>query len=120
MEPLTLFYILIGIIVINFLIDKVLDFLNAKHFGDELPEEIADVYDEEAYRKSQAYKKERFRFGILTSSISFVATLLFFFLDGFEFVDNMARSYSENNIVIALVFFGIFGVFFRTVRRVAS
>ncbi|MCW5520361.1 M48 family metallopeptidase [Aureitalea sp. L0-47] len=110
MEPRTLFYILIGIIIINFFIDKILDFLNAKHFGDPLPEEISDVYDEEAYRKSQSYKKERFRFGIFTSSISFVATLLFFFLDGFEFVDKLARNYSENNIVVALVFFGIFAV----------
>lgn len=110
MEPRTLFYILIGIITLNFLIDKILDFLNAKHFGDPLPEEISDVYDEDAYRKSQAYKKERFRFGIVTSSISFVATLLFFFFDGFEFVDQLARNYSENNIVIALVFFGIIAV----------
>lgn len=110
MEPRTLFYILIGIITLNFLIDKILDFLNAKHFGDPLPEEISDVYDVDAYRKSQAYKKERFRFGIVTSSISFVATLLFFFFDGFEFVDQLARNYSENNIVIALVFFGIIAV----------
>ena len=107
MKSETLFLIIIGIIIVNFLIDKILDFLNAKHFGDPLPEEISDVYDEEAYRMSQAYKKERFRFGTFTSVVSFVATLLFFFLDGFEYVDNLARNYSENNIVIALVFFGI-------------
>ncbi len=107
MEPRLLFYILIGIIVINFLIDKVLDFLNARHFDDPLPSEIADVYDQEAYRKSQSYKKERFKFGIFTSTLSLVATLLFFFLDGFAYVDALARSISENSIVIALVFFGI-------------
>lgn len=107
MEPRILFYILIGIIVINFLIDKVLDFLNARHFDDPLPSEIVDVYDQEAYRKSQSYKKERFKFGIFTSTLSLVATLLFFFLDGFAYVDALARSISENSIVIALVFFGI-------------
>ena len=44
---------------------------------------------------------------MLTSSISMGATLLFFFLDGFELVDQIARSFSENNIIVALIFFGI-------------
>lgn len=110
MTPQTLFYIIIGIIVLNFIIDKILDHLNAKHFNDSLPEEIADVYDETEYKRSQQYKKERYSFSLLTSSISMLATLLFFFLDGFAFVDDLARSFSDNSIVIALVFFGIIGL----------
>ena len=103
----TLFYIIIGIIVLNFLIDKILDALNAKHFDDSIPRELNDVYDTAAYEKSQQYKKEKYRFGLLTSVVSFVATLLFFFFDGFEWVDQWARSFSNNNIVVALIFFGI-------------
>ena len=103
----TLFYIIIGIIVLNFLIDKILDALNAKHFNDPIPRELNDVYDTAAYEKSQQYKKEKYRFGLLTSAVSFVATLLFFFFDGFEWVDQWARSFSNNNIVVALIFFGI-------------
>jgi len=67
---------------------------------------LEDVYDAEAYAKSQAYKNEKHRFGTLTSSVSIVVTLLFFFLDGFAFIDEIARSFSENNMVIALIFFG--------------
>ena len=37
---------------------------------------------------------------------SFAFTLAFFFLDGFAFVDKWARTYSDNNIIIALIFFG--------------
>lgn len=107
MTPDTLFYILIGIIVLNFSIDKVLDHLNAKKFGDPIPDEVSDVFDAEEYLRSQKYKKEKYRFGLVTSSISIVATLLFFFLDGFKYVDDLARSFSDNNIVIALIFFGI-------------
>ena len=102
-----LFFIIIAILVISFLIDQALDFLNAKHFNDPLPVELQDVFDEEEYKKSQRYKKERYKFGILTSAISLIATLLFFFLDGFAFVDGLARSESSNEIIIALVFFGI-------------
>ncbi|MGC6431455.1 MAG: M48 family metallopeptidase [Jejuia sp.] len=107
MNATMLFYIIIGIIVINFIVDKILDALNAKHFNDKLPEEIQDVYDDEAYKKSQNYKATKYRFGILTSTFSIILTLSFLFFDGFEFVDNIARSYSDNVIIIALIFFGL-------------
>jgi STE24 endopeptidase len=107
MTPNTLFYILIGILVLNFIVDKVLDALNAKHFNDEIPKELKDVYDEAEYKKSQAYKKTNYKFGNITSIFSIALTLAFFFLDGFKIVDDMARSYSDNAIVIALIFFGI-------------
>ncbi|MCB0456010.1 MAG: M48 family metallopeptidase, partial [Aequorivita sp.] len=106
MKPETLFYIIIAILVISFVIDQILDFLNAKHFNDPLPAELQDVFDEEEYKKSQRYKKERYKFGILTATISLIATLLFFFFDGFAYVDILARSVSSNEIIIALVFFG--------------
>ena len=93
--------------VISFVIDQILDYLNAKHFNDPLPSELLDVFDEEEYKKSQRYKKERYKFGILTSAISLIATLLFFYLDGCAYVDNLSRAVSSNEIIIALVFFGV-------------
>jgi STE24 endopeptidase len=107
MTSTTLFYIIIGIIIINFIIDKVLGSLNAKHFNDELPPELRDVYDEYEYKKSQAYKATNDRFSNITSAFSLILTLAFFYFDGFEYVDNLARSYSSENIIIALIFFGI-------------
>ncbi|NND62323.1 MAG: M48 family metallopeptidase [Flavobacteriaceae bacterium] len=107
MTPESLFYLIIGIIVFNFALDKFLDHLNAKRFKDPIPKELEDVYDAEAYAKSQEYKKVKYRFGILVSTVSIVATLAFFFFDGFALVDGWARSYSEQPIVVALIFFGI-------------
>lgn len=107
MSAQVLFYIIIAIIIINFIIDKVLDALNAKHYNDTIPEELRDVYDEEDYKKSQAYKITNYKFGIYTSTFSILLTLGFLLLDGFEFVDNIARNYSENPIIVALIFFGI-------------
>ena len=103
----TLFYIIIGIILINFIIDKILDALNAKHYNDKLPKELEDVYNEEDYIKSQQYKKTTYKFSLITSTFSLILTLAFLFFDGFEFIDEIARSYSNNPIVIALIFFGI-------------
>ncbi|AXT19511.1 M48 family peptidase [Flavobacteriaceae bacterium AU392] len=107
MTSTTLFYIIIIILIVNFIIDKTLDFINAKHFNDAIPEDLHDVYDEAEYKKSQAYKKVNYKFSNYTSLFSLVLTLAFFFLDGFEFIDNFARSYSDNTIVIGLIFFGV-------------
>tara|TARA_R110001606_G_scaffold87105_1_gene196744 strand:- start:3752 stop:4984 length:1233 start_codon:yes stop_codon:yes gene_type:complete len=107
MSATTLFYILIAILVINFIVDKILDTLNTKHFDDEIPFELKDVYEKEEYEKSQAYKKTNAKFSNITGLFSLVLTLAFFFFDGFQFVDQLARTYSSNTIVIALIFFGI-------------
>ncbi|GGZ77970.1 M48 family metallopeptidase [Algibacter mikhailovii] len=103
----TLFYIIIAIITINFIKDKVIDALNAKHFNDALPDDLKDVYDDVEYKKSQNYKATKYKFGIITSTFSVILTLGFLLLDGFEYVDTIARSLSENPIIFALIFFGI-------------
>lgn len=107
MTATTLFYVIIAILIISFIIDNVLDTLNAKHYNDPIPSELSDVYDLEEYQKSQNYKKVNDRFSSITSIISLIATLAFFFLDGFAFVDQWARLFSNNTIIIALIFFGI-------------
>lgn len=107
MQPDTLFYILISIITISFIIDKILDFLNSKHFDQEIPTKLADVYDEGAYKKSQAYKKTNAKFSNLTSTFSIVLTLSFFFVDGFRYIDDFARSFTNHPILVALIFFGL-------------
>lgn len=107
MLPSTLFYIIITILIVNFVFDKILDYLNSKHFNDEIPKELSDVYSSEEYYKSQSYKKVNNRFSTISSVFSILLTLSFFFLDGFFIVDNFSRNYSSNPIVIALIFFGI-------------
>lgn len=107
MTATSLYYIIIGLILIDFIADKILDALNAKHYQDKVPKEIEDVYEPQEYQKSQQYKKANYKFGIFTSSMSLVVTLAFLSLGGFQYVDAIARSYSENPIIIALIFFGI-------------
>lgn len=107
MTPTLLFNIIIAIIIVDFLFDKYIDYLNAKHFDDRVPIELEDVYDNEEYSKSQAYKKENYKFSLLTSVFSILLTLGFFLFNGFYWVDGIAREYSDNEIIISLIFFGI-------------
>ncbi len=107
MNPTSIFYIIIGIIIISFIVDKIIDHLNAKHYNDEIPDVLNDVYNEEEYKKSQTYKKTNYKFSVLNSLFSIVITLAFFLFGGFEYVDSIARGISDNQIIIALIFFGI-------------
>lgn len=107
MTPETLFIIFIAILIIDFIIDKYIDYLNAKQFNDPVPETLKDVYNNEDYEKSQAYKKENYQFSLITSSFSLALTLAFFLFKGFAWVDQIARNYSDNEIIITLIFFGI-------------
>ncbi|WP_072994304.1 M48 family metallopeptidase [Pseudozobellia thermophila] len=87
--------------------ETVLDHLNAKHYNDPIPEGLDDVFDKDEYQKSQAYKKTTYRFGLATSTFSLVLTLAFLFFGGFEWVNQIARSLTDNTIAMTLIFFGI-------------
>lgn len=101
------FYLIIAIVSLQFVIETSLDYLNAKRYKDPVPTELKDVFDAEEYQKSQDYKATNYKFGLLTSSFSFILTLSFLLFGGFGYIDNIARTFSDNTIVIALLFFGI-------------
>ncbi|MCY1722383.1 M48 family metallopeptidase [Prolixibacteraceae bacterium Z1-6] len=102
-----LFWIIIGILVLDFLFEKYLDYLNTTKWSDTIPDEAKGIYDEQKYKKQQAYDKENHRFGILTSSFSTTITLGMFVFYGFALVDGWAWSFTGNAILAALIFFGI-------------
>jgi len=102
-----LFWIIIGIIVVDFIFEKYLDYLNTKTMSDVLPDEVKGIYDEDKYKIQQAYQKENQRFGLLSSSFSFALTLAMFLFYGFAFVDNLAWGITSSAIIAALFFFGL-------------
>lgn len=102
-----LFWIIIGIIVVDFIFEKYLDYLNTKTMSEVLPNELKGIYDEQKYSKQQAYQRENQRFGLLTSSFSIALTLAMFLFYGFAYVDNLAWGFTANAIIAALFFFGL-------------
>ncbi|MCK0157635.1 M48 family metallopeptidase [Cellulophaga sp. F20128] len=103
----SLFYILISIIILQFVVDAIVDFLNAKKFKDPIPAELSDIFDTEEYKKSQQYKTSNYRFGIFSGTFSLLLTLSFLIFGGFEWADGIARNYTTNPILIAIIFFAI-------------
>ncbi|HLS31551.1 MAG TPA: M48 family metallopeptidase, partial [Flavobacteriaceae bacterium] len=102
-----IFGVLIFILIADYIFNSILDYLNAKKFDDELPKKLKDVYAPDEYLRSQQYKKERSRFSTIQTGFSLVLILVFLFLDGFAFINDIALSISENEILTGLIFFGI-------------
>lgn len=107
MQSSSLFYLFIFILIFNFIVDKVLHTLNEGYFDKKIPEKLNDIYDQDTYKKSQAYKKMSAKLSNVSSLISTILILFFLLIDGFTYLDNFARSISEQPILITLIFFGI-------------
>ena len=105
-----LFYIILFILVADFIIERWLDYLNRIKLSAELPEELKDVYDAGQYKKSQEYKRVNDRFSLITSSFSFLLIIGMLLFGGFNLVDTWARSITEHPILVALIFFGILAI----------
>ncbi|MCG8410895.1 MAG: M48 family metallopeptidase [Bacteroidales bacterium] len=102
-----IFYTIIGILIFDYCLEQFLDYLNSTKRSSELPAALKGIYDDEKYKKSQDYDKVNHKFSILTSSFSLILILGFLYYSGFAFVDQIARTFTSNPILIALIFFGI-------------
>lgn len=59
MDAITIKYLIIGILVFDFVVERILDYLNIKNLSAPLPANVASVYETSEYEKSQAYQKEK-------------------------------------------------------------
>lgn len=107
MTPQTVFYLIAAILIVDFIIEQTLDYLNYTRFGAPVPEGLEDVYDPEAYRRSQDYKITNYRFSLIRSTVSFILLMSFLFAGGFEWVDQWTLHFAAHSVSRALLFFGI-------------
>ena len=105
----TIFFLIIIIPLAGFLLERYLVHLNGKMWSDTLPEKLKGVCLEEEYRKSQFYEKDNRKLSFWSSAFNLAVILAMIIAGGFSLVDGVARTFSMNMIVIALIFFGIIG-----------
>ena len=106
----TPFYLIIGIVILDFAFGRFLDYLNTTRWSDELPTELAGIYDATEYKKSQQYLKANHKFSMLTDGFSFLLLLAMLVFGGFALIDQWLRGFTENPIWMTLLFFGVIGL----------
>jgi STE24 endopeptidase len=105
----TLLYIILAIIVAEFIFSKVLSYLNVRSWDKPLPDELKELYGDGKFEKAKAYALDNDRVSTISSWLFFVITLSFLYFKGFAWVDGIAHQISGNYILQGLIFFGIVG-----------
>jgi STE24 endopeptidase len=106
----TILYIILAIIILDFSLERFLDYLNSTLWSNELPKELEGIYNADQYRKSQDYLKVNERFSLLTEGLNFVLVISMALFGGFALVDQWVRHFTSSPVAMGLIFFGIIGL----------
>jgi STE24 endopeptidase len=105
MNPFLL--IILFALVIDYVMELVANLLNLKSLRAEPPFEMKGFYQPADYRKSQEYIRTNTRFALATSTFSLAVLLCFWFARGFNYVDQVVRSWGFVPILSGLFYIGI-------------
>jgi STE24 endopeptidase len=108
MSATALYWLVICIVLAEYVWSTVLTILNIQASRQPIPDLLADIYDAERYRKQQEYAMTNRRFSLVSGAVSTLITLAIFAFGGFAVFDSAARAVSGSPVVQALVFWGIF------------
>ncbi len=106
MKPETILSVILGISMVSYLFDQLLDYLNLKAQREDIPAEIEGFYNKEKYQKSLDYQKDQTKFSFLSSGFSFLLSLGMLLFGGFGWLDSLLRPLFTSEITLALSFFG--------------
>ncbi len=107
MDAYQILILIIAILVGNFFLENFLEWLNSQKQPAHLPNQFADIYTEEEYQKSKAYKKVNSSFSLISNSMSFIVTLILLITGSFGWLSEVLEVYFQNPIWHALAFFGV-------------
>lgn len=98
---------------LDFILERMLDYLNRKAMAPDLPEALRGIYDEDEYRRFLNYKKEGSRLDFWSSACSFGITFVFLLAGGFGWYNHWIVGWTANEIGQTLLFMlGLGGVSF--------
>lgn len=86
-SPAILLYLVVAFILFEYILERVLEYLNTKHWSEEIPAEMRDHIDREKYLKSRDYHKVKKQFGLISSTFSLALILVMLLSGGFGMLD---------------------------------
>ncbi len=105
-----LFFIIVAIIVVDYVLERFLEYLNGTMRGSVLPAEVSDIYDEKSYEKQQKYELAKSRISFWSSTVSFVFLISMFVFGGYGLLDSWLATFNFGPIVSGLLFFAVLTV----------
>lgn len=103
--------IILATLLLDFTLNLVSDILNLNSLEKDVPEEFKNVFDKQTYAKSQEYTRVNTKFGIWTGTVDLLVLLVFWFAGGFNWLDQIVRSWEFGLIGTGLTYIGILMLF---------
>ncbi|PIP55401.1 MAG: peptidase M48 [Bacteroidetes bacterium CG23_combo_of_CG06-09_8_20_14_all_32_9] len=107
MTPQLILIVIIGIVILGFAFEQILDYLNFTKFSAIQPEEAENIYDNEKYLNQYNYQRTNYKFGLFEGTFGFILSISMLLFYGFAFVDSLARELVIDERLVILVFFGL-------------
>ena len=104
------FWIIITIILLEFVLNRVVSYLNSTWFGKPIPKELDGIYDAQKYDKQQKYSMTSYKFSTVMSSINIVISLVALFIGFYGWYDDVLREVIDNNILLSITFLVTLGI----------
>ena len=102
------FFIIIGLVIFNYLFSNILDFLNHKNWKDDIPNELKGFYKKEKYKKAKDYSVSKNKIGFLSNTLSFAVVFSLLFFNGYGLINELVSSFETNFIKSGLFFLILF------------
>lgn len=107
MESESLNYLLIGVLIFGFLVPQILEYLQVAQPLSKVPASLAEYLSEEKLVEAKAYQHANFGFKLVTSSFTFLLTLLCVTQGWFGAIDTWIAAFGYAPLVNSLLFFGL-------------
>lgn len=104
------FWIIVAIILLEFILNRVVSYLNSTWFGKPIPAELEGIYDDQKYAKQQRYSLAQYNFSTVMASINIVISLVALFIGFYGWFDDLLRGVINNEILLSISFLVALGV----------
>ena len=107
------FFIIISLVIFNYLFSNLLDYMNHRNWKDEIPNELKDFYDKEKYKKAKNYALSKNKISLFSSSLSFLLIISLIVFNGYGIIDqfvsiNLSKSFESLQISSNFIQSGVF------------
>lgn len=101
------FFVILFSLLLEYVLGVAANLLNLKVLRLKLPSALEGVYQPDEYRRSQEYTRASTRFDFVTSTFGLFVLLFFWLAGGFNYLNQLVRSWGFAPIVNGLLYIGI-------------
>ncbi len=101
-------WIIVGIVILVYVFQLFLGFINYRQSNLPIPENVKDIYDVDAYQKWRKYQAEVFRFKLIVKTVKFFLLIAFLMFGVFALFQEWSEQWTNSVILQTLLFLGLY------------